>query len=142
MTTIKSNTLELRDGHPSILRAYKCSICGAVNHESSKMREFVGNVNVPDEGGLVGNNFIEFDYKADPEKNAPPPTFKHIFETDECKVAVCSTIVCIPCCYKILDIPSPQSIPTPRANLGDELRNVNRRFQLDPLDQQPEGVMQ
>lgn len=36
--------------------AYKCDTCGMVRDEPDIFREVMGNIVIPDRGGLVGNN--------------------------------------------------------------------------------------
>lgn len=43
-------------------KIYKCHKCGVTHENSSNFRELVGNVLIPDKGGLVGQNIFSKSY--------------------------------------------------------------------------------
>lgn len=89
--------------HKARVSAFRCQICGKVSIEPSDFREIIGNVHIPDCGGLIGNNFRD---ERDMKRNGRDgnefgePTYVFFERTptsDYRQVNVYSTIVCIPC---------------------------------------------
>jgi len=86
--------------HKARVSAFRCQLCSKVSTDPSDFREIIGNVHIPDCGGLIGNNFRD---ERDIDRNKDSlgePTFVFYERTpssDYRQINVYSTIVCIPC---------------------------------------------
>ncbi len=101
-------------------------------------REFIGNVFVPNEGGLVGNNFHHAE-PPDPEAVATKiseqeyqvrkSTRIKIDEAGGSTLHICSVVFCVPCTFKLLMLPEHIAYPVGHPHL---VVTSARRNEIEP----------
>lgn len=83
----------------SEVKAIQCDRCNYTNHDTAEFRQFVGNVGVPGEGGLIGNN-IWLSAQDVPSKKTIAA------ESAESDLLITYTDLCIPCLLEVMGISS------------------------------------
>lgn len=115
--------MTIHSEHPSVVNSCKCAHCGFTSNKMDDFREFIGNVFVPNCGGLIGNNFFHFDPTDDDEPNAVKPFTDNelgvikasrikIDERDGGVTHICSTVLCLPCVFETMRLPDHKAYPS------------------------------